>query len=64
MKFMKFFRLTNMKMPTLLAFSYLLAEKFSCLAMFSKKEFVIVSNLRFINKTNFMLSGVEHEKVL
>ena len=39
-----------------LAFSYLLAEKFSCLAMFSKKEFAIVSILRFISRTNFMLS--------
>ena len=38
------------------AFSYLLAKKFSCLAMFSKKEFAFVSNLRFISKTNFMLS--------
>ena len=48
----------------LLAFSYLLAEKFSCSAMFSNKEFALnfVSNLRFINKTKFMLSCVEHEK--
>ena len=38
-----------------LAFSYLLADKFSCSAMFSKKEFAIV-NLRFISRTNFMLS--------
>ena len=30
-----------------LAFSYLLAEKCSCSAMFSKKEFSIVSHLRF-----------------
>ena len=30
--------------------------------MFSKKEFAIVSNLRFISRTNFMLSYVEHEK--
>ena len=28
-----------MKMPILLAFSYLLAEKLSCSAMLSKKEF-------------------------
>ena len=27
--------------------------------MFSKKEFAIVSNLRFISKTNFMLSSIE-----
>ena len=30
--------------------------------MFSKKEFAIVSNLRFISRKNFMLSRVEHEK--
>ena len=30
--------------------------------MFTKKEFAIVSNLRFISMTNFMLSWVEHEK--
>ena len=46
----------------LLAFSYLLAEKFSCSAMFSKKEFAFVSNLRFINNRKFMFSCVEHEK--
>ena len=40
----------------LLAFSYLLAEKFSFLVMFSKKEFAIVNKLRFISRTNFMLS--------
>ena len=32
-----------------------LAEKFSCSAMFSKKKFAIVSNLRFISRKNFML---------
>ena len=30
--------------------------------MFRKKEFAIVSKLRFISGTNFMLSFVEHEK--
>ena len=30
--------------------------------MFSKKQFASVSNLRFISRTNFMLSCVEHEK--
>ena len=30
--------------------------------MFSKKEFAIVSILRFISMKNSMLSGVEHEK--
>ena len=37
------------------AFSYLLAEKFSCSAMYSKKEFAIINSLRFIRRTNFML---------
>ena len=32
-----------------MVFSYLLAEKFSCLIMFSKKEFAIVY-LRFISR--------------
>ena len=56
-----------MKMPTKvgifkkLAFSYLLAENVSCSVMFSKKEFAIVNQLRFISRTNFMLSWVEHE---
>ena len=53
---MKFSLLINMKMPTLLAFSYLLAEKYSCSAMFIKKELAIVNNLRYISGTNFMLS--------
>ena len=56
----KFSLLKNMK----LAFSYLLAEKMSCSAMFSKKEFAVVSNLRFISRTKFMLSWGEHEKFL
>ena len=30
--------------------------------MFSKKDFAIVSNFRFISMTNFTLSWVEHEK--
>ena len=30
--------------------------------MFSKKEFAVVNNLRFISWTNFMLSRVEYEK--
>ena len=44
-----------------MAFSYLLEDKFWCSAMFSKKEFAFVSNLRYISKTHFMLSWVEHE---
>ena len=35
-----------------LAFSYSLAEKFSCSAMFSKKEFAIISKFKFISMTN------------
>ena len=69
---MKFSLLINMKMPTIvgififisrenfmllkLAFSYLLAEKISCSAMLSKKEFGIFSNFRFISWANFMLN--------
>ena len=45
-----------------LAFSYVLAEKNSCSALFCKKECAIVSNLRFVSGANFMLSLVEHEK--
>ena len=37
-------------------FPYFLAVKFSCLAMLCKKEFASVSNLRFVSRTNFMLS--------
>ena len=53
--------LINMKMPT---FSYLLAEKYSCSAMLvlGKKEVAIDSDLRFISRRNFTLTGVEHEK--
>ena len=43
-------------------FHIYLAVKVSCSAMFSKKEFKIVSNLKFISRTNFMLSSPEHEK--
>ena len=39
-----------------------LTEKFSCSAILRKKEDAIVSDLRFINRTNFMLSWVAHEK--
>ena len=45
-------------------FSYLLAEKISHSAMFSNKEFAFVSYLRFISMTNFMLSRVEHKKII
>ena len=33
----------------------LLAEKFSCSAIFNKKEFAIVSNLRFISRINLSM---------
>ena len=46
----------NMKMPTIVGIFILLAETFSCSAMFSKKEFATDSNLRFISRINFMLS--------
>ena len=39
-----------------LLFLYLLAEKCSCSAMFSKKE--LISHFRFIIRTDFMLSCV------
>ena len=51
---MKFSLLIKMKMPT--------EEKISCSAMLRKKKFAIASNLRFISRTNFMLSCDEHEK--
>ena len=52
---MKFSLLINMKMPTIV-------EKISCPALFSKKEFAIVSSLRLISRTNFMFNWVKHEK--
>ena len=39
----------------MLAFSYLLAKYFSCSSMFSKKDFAIISNFRYISRTNSML---------
>ena len=52
---MKVSLLINMKIFGI--FSYLLAEKISCSAMFSKKEFaIIVSKLRFISMKNVVLS--------
>ena len=55
---MKFSLLMNIKMPTTvgIVIFYFLAEIFSCSTMFRKKEFAIVSNLRFISRTKFMLS--------
>ena len=48
---MKFSMLINTKMPTIVGISYLLAGKFSCSAIFGKKEFAVVSNLRFRSRT-------------
>ena len=53
---LKFSLLINMKMPTIVGIFIFLAEKFSCSAMFSKKEFAVDSNFEFISTTNFMLS--------
>ena len=60
---MRFSLLINMKMLTKVGI-FILAEKISCSAVFSNKEFAIVSYLRFISMKNFMLSWVEHEKKL
>ena len=58
---LKFSLLIDVKMPTIVDVLYLLAEQFSCSTMFSKKEFEIVRDLRFISRKKFMLSWVEHE---
>ena len=47
-------------MMSILVWQHLLAQP--CSTMFSKKEFANVSNLGFIGRTNFMLSGAEQEK--
>ena len=60
---MKFSLLTNMKMPTIVGIFIFFSREISCSAMFSKKVFAIVSNLKFINRTKFMLSWAEHEKI-
>ena len=54
----------DMKIRTPVGISCLLAENFSCSAMCSKKEFAIICNWRFISRTKFTFSWVEHEKVL
>ena len=46
----------------MLAFSYLVAEKSPCSAMLSKKEFAIVSNLRFISKINLCSAELSMKK--
>ena len=52
----------NANNSTIVGIFIFIAEKFSCSAMFSKKEFAIFSYLIFISMKNFMLSWVEHEK--
>ena len=52
----KFSLLINIKMQTIVGIFIFISREISCLAMFSKKEFAIVSNLRLISRTNFMLS--------
>ena len=52
---MKFSLLMNVKMPTKVGI-FMLVEKFSCSGMLSKQEFAIFGNMRFIRRTNFMLS--------
>ena len=52
----KFSLLINMKMPKIVGIFIFIAEKFSYSAVFSKKEFELVSNLRFISKINFKIS--------
>ena len=54
---MKVSLLIDMKMPTIGGiFIFIIREFFLCAATFSKKEFAVVSNLRFISRTHFMLS--------
>ena len=54
---MKFFLLINMKMPSIIGiFIFISREIFMPRYVYSKKEIAIVSNLRFISKTIFMLS--------
>ena len=48
----KFSLLMIMKMPAIYIYIYLLADKLSCSATFSNKEFAVASNLRFISRKN------------
>ena len=47
------FSANNMKMPTKFGILYLLAENVSRSAVFCKKQFAVISNLRFISRANF-----------
>ena len=51
--------LINIKMPTIVGMFIFISREIFIL---SKKEFAVVSNLRFISRTNFKLSRVEYEK--
>ena len=50
---MKFSLLINMKMSTIVGIFIFIR---SVIVMLSKKEFAIFNNLRFISRTNFILS--------
>ena len=58
---MKFSLRINIKMPTIVGMFIFISTEIYCSAMFSKEELTSVSSLRFISRTNFMLSQVEHE---
>ena len=60
---MKFSLLRNLKMPTIVGiFVFISRENIMLSYVCIARKHVIVSNLRFISGTNFMLSWVEHEK--
>ena len=52
----QFSLLINIKLPTIAGVFIFISRDISCSAIFSKKEFEIFSNLRFICRKNFMLS--------
>ena len=49
------FLLINMKMPTIVGIFIFICREILCSAVFSKKDFAVVSNLRYISRTNLML---------
>ena len=53
---MKFSLLINRKMPTTVGIFLFISRENFMLSKVSKKEFVIVNNLGFISRTNFMLT--------
>ena len=53
-----------MKMPTIIGIFIFITEKFSCSAMFSKKEVAIVSNLRVIRGQISYLAELSMKNVL